>query len=241
MDVRKFFPSIDHAILQAQLSRKISDEATLALIDSILESGRGVLLDEADKQPFIDDDLVDMMRPKGLPIGNLTSQFWANVFLNPLDHFIKRTLRCKGYVRYVDDMQLFAHDKQILWEWKQQVETYLNRLRLHCHAGAHPRPVTEGFGFLGFRIFPEQRRLKQRKGIQYQQHLKSLLKQYGLGIIDEDKVLDSVMAWNNHAGYGNTIGLRKQIFSVLPSNIATLARTQYEGILARKQWQQRGQ
>lgn len=115
-------------------------------------------------------------------------------------------------MRYVDDMQLFADKKETLWEWKQQTELYLHKLRLHIHTGAHPRPVTEGFGFLGFQVFPNRRRLKQRKGIQYQHKLKILLEKYQSGVADVDNVLDSVMAWNNHVSYGNTLGLRKRCF-----------------------------
>ncbi len=65
---------------------------------------------------FPGDDLFAVQRLRGLPIGNLTSQFWANVYLNSFDHFVKRELRCGGYVRYVDDFLLFAEDKALLWQ-----------------------------------------------------------------------------------------------------------------------------
>jgi RNA-directed DNA polymerase len=103
-DLEQFFPSIDHAILRAQLARVIADRTVLWLIDQILASGAEV--HKADYAPrcFPGDDLFALARPRGLPIGNLTSQFWANVYLNPLDHFVKRELKCRGYVRYVDDL-----------------------------------------------------------------------------------------------------------------------------------------
>jgi hypothetical protein len=113
------------------------------------------------------DDLLAALRPRGLPIGNLTSQFWANCYLNPFDHFVKRELRCPGYVRYVDDMLLFGDDKRQLWEWKQAVVGRLARLRLTIHPAAQPRPVTEGIPFLGFIVFPERRRLKRRNGVNF--------------------------------------------------------------------------
>lgn len=121
-DVRQCFPSIDHAILRQTLARKITDDSVLWLIDRILESGRGVLSEEYTMVYFSGDDLCAVNRPRGLPIGNLTSQFWANVYLNPFDHFVKRTLRCQGYVRYGDDFLLFAADKATLWRWKQAVQ-----------------------------------------------------------------------------------------------------------------------
>jgi RNA-directed DNA polymerase len=227
LDIRKFFPCIDHAVLRGQLAKKIDDERLLSIIDRILESGADVLIDERESMDLPGHDPKGEIRPKGLPIGNLTSQFWANVYLNPLDHFIKRTLRCRGYVRYVDDMRLFGEDKQRLWEWKTEIECYLRQLRLLPHPGAHPRPVAEGFGFLGFQIFPDRRRIKKRKGIQYQRHLKGLLDGYKNGVVSKDSILDSVIAWNNHAGFGNTVGLRKKVFAALPSALADEARERY--------------
>ncbi len=226
LDIRKFFPSTDHGVLRSLLARKIQDEDTLWLIDLILASG-----DEVDDgySPvlFPGDDLIALTRPRGLPIGNLTSQFWANVYMNLLDHFIKRTLRCRGYVRYVDDLLIFADSKAMLWEWKKQIEDQLSQLRLTAHPGAHPRPVTEGIPFLGFRVFPDKRRLKRRKGIQYQQRLKAMVEAYQDNAQQEQALLDSVLAWNNHVSYGNTLGLRKAVFASLPEEIALAARSRY--------------
>ena len=104
-DVEQFFPSLDLAILRETLARKLADPDVLWLIDGILASGIGVLSEEYEMAWFPGDDLLAATRPRGLPIGNLTSQFWANCYLNPLDHFVKRDLRCGGYVRYVDDVR----------------------------------------------------------------------------------------------------------------------------------------
>ncbi len=95
-DVRQFFPSIDHAVLLDILSRKIGDHEVMWLVRQILESGLGVLRDEYDMVYFPGDDLFAVNRPRGLPIGNLTSQFWANCYMNPFDHFVQRQLRCSG-------------------------------------------------------------------------------------------------------------------------------------------------
>ena len=92
-DIRQFFPSVDHDVLRAVLARKIDDEQVLWLCAQILESGVGVLSEEYAMVYFPDDDLFAINRPRGLPIGNLTSQFWANCYMNPFDHFVKRRLR----------------------------------------------------------------------------------------------------------------------------------------------------
>lgn len=164
-DVRQFFPSIDHAILREALTEKIADARVLVLIDVILASGGDALRGEYDMVYFAGDDLLAAARPRGLPIGNLTSQFWANVYLNGFDHFVKRQLRAAGYVRYVDDFALFADDKVTLWEWRHAIVERLAGLRLTIHSGGHPRPSAEGIPLLGFVVFPERRRLKRRNAV----------------------------------------------------------------------------
>jgi hypothetical protein len=154
-------------------------------------------------------------RPRGLPIGNLTSQFWANVYLNPFDHFVKRELRCRGYVRYVDDFLLFSESKSTAWEWKAAITERLARYRLSLHAGIHPRPVTEGIGFLGFTIFPKRRRLKQRKGIHFRRRLKGLVAACEAGALPLEKLHASIQGWVNHVRYGDTLGLRRSILNRL--------------------------
>jgi hypothetical protein len=149
--------------------------AVLWLIDRILEGGKEVLSHEYDMVYFPGDDLFAINRSRGLPIGNLTSQFWANAYLNPFDHFVKRSLHCQGHVRYVDDMLLFTDEKKTLWQWKESVQERLAAVRLTIHSGAHPRPVTEGMPFLGFTLFPRRRRLKQRKGVYFQRKYRRLL------------------------------------------------------------------
>jgi hypothetical protein len=213
LDLRQFFPSIDYAILRATLARKIFDPEALWLIDRILESGAGVLSDAYDMVYFSGDDLLAALRPRGLPIGNLTSQFWANVYLNTFDHFVKRELRCQAYLRYVDDLLFFADDKAILWNWQPRIEERLANLRVTIHPGAPPRPVTEGIPFLGFVVYPQQRRLKQRKGIYFQRKLRDLRAAHQVGEIPLAKVSASVRGWINHVRYGNTTGLRKAILS----------------------------
>ena len=214
-DVQQFFPAIDHTNLRAELSRWVTDPGVLWLIDRILESGVGVLSEVYQMVYFSGDDLFAKIRPRGLPLGNLTSQFWANVVLNSFDHFAKRELGCKAYLRYVDDFVLFADNKDTLWAWKQAVVERLARLRLTIHPGAQPQPVAEGIPYLGFVVYPQKRRLKRRKGIHYQRKLCALLRAYQRGEIPLEDVSASVQGWANHAHYGNTVGLRKAVLGKL--------------------------
>jgi hypothetical protein len=120
----------------------------------------------------------------------------------------------------VDDFLLFADNKAILWGWKDKIEKKLASLRLTIHDGAHPIPVTEGFSFLGFRIFPQKRRLKRRKAIYYQRKLRTMYRDYAMGELSYEQLTASIQGWVNHAHYGNTVGLRKSMLGrlILPSN-----------------------
>jgi retron-type reverse transcriptase len=214
-DICQFFPSIDHEQLSIILAKKISDERIMWLCHQILKSGCGVLAEEYEMVYFPGDDLFAALRPRGLPIGNLTSQFWANVYLNGFDHFIQRELRCPAYLRYVDDFLLFGNNKGLFWQWREQIEKKLAHLRLILHKGTQPRSVTEGVPFLGFIIFPQRRRLKRRKGIHYRRRLNHLLSMAYDGQITTQQLNSSILGWVNHVRYGNTIGLRKAVLGAM--------------------------
>ena len=99
----------------------------------------------------------------GLPIGNLTSQFLANVYLNELDQFVKHQLRAKRYLRYVDDFVLVHHDREQLVAWQVQIETFLRtRLRLELKADVRLRPLSEGIDFLGYIVRPAYTLVRRR-------------------------------------------------------------------------------
>ena len=214
LDIRQFFPSIDHVVLEKEISRLIRDKKVLWLFKQIMKSGVGVLSEEYQMNYFEGDDLFALNRPRGLPIGNLTSQFWANVYLNGFDHFIKRDLKAKAYLRYVDDFLLFSNNKKELWLWKSELIEKLNILRLTIHTDkAHIFPTQKGIPFLGFRIYPEYRLLKARKANQYRRHLKSLNKKNKTGEMEREKVLSSMQGWVNHVRYGDTWGLRDAILN----------------------------
>jgi retron-type reverse transcriptase len=211
-DIVQFFPAVDHTILRNILFRRISDAQARWLIDQILESGAGVLAQEYDMVYFPGDDLLAAIRPRGLPIGNLTSQFWANCYLNELDQFIKRELKCPAYLRYVDDFLLFGHSKQQLWDWKAAINTFLPRLRLTMHqASSTVYPVANGIPFLGFVTYPTHRLLKRRNGLAFRRRFKAQLRQLAAGQLDYAGVTASVRGWLAHASHGQTYGLRRAL------------------------------
>jgi retron-type reverse transcriptase len=208
-DLARFFPSIDHEILRETLKAMLPDESALWLVDRILASGQGVLAGEYEMVYFPEDDLLAANRPRGLPIGNLTSQLWANCYLNPFDHFVRRELGCTAYLRYVDDFLLFGNEKGELMQWRNAIAARLEKLRLTIHIGsAHPRPVVNGIPFLGFVIFPDHRRVKQRKSFAYRRKLWHLIRSGS-----RQTIRDSVQGWINHVRYADTFHLRETLLS----------------------------
>jgi RNA-directed DNA polymerase len=211
-DVRKFFPAIDHAILRTEFSRLIRDDNLLWLSNRILSSGEGVLTEEYTMAWFAGDDLLAAQRPRGLPIGNLTSQFWANIYLNSLDHFVKRTLKANAYLRYVDDFLLFSDDWDELISWRASIIKHLASLRLVLHEkSARVYPTVSGIPFLGFRIFPEYRRVKRRKVINYRRKLRLLLGEYASGGFSYPQLDANIQGWINHVRQADSWGLRRDI------------------------------
>jgi len=213
-DIRRFFPSIDHAILLDILSYRIADPDVLELCARILRSGEGILSNEYEIVYFPGDDLFAANRPRGLPIGNLTSQFWANVYLDRLDQFVKRTLRCRAYLRFMDDFLLFAEDKPTLHAWRAEIADFLVNLRLVLHPKKSVVfPVKNGVDFVGFRVFPTHVRLRRSSVRRFTRRLRRLREAYLAGQMAFEEVNTSIRSWVAHAAYANSYNLRRRLLS----------------------------
>ncbi|MBD2596523.1 RNA-directed DNA polymerase [Nostoc spongiaeforme FACHB-130] len=213
-DIRKYFPTIDHIILKELIRRKIKCSDTLWLIDT--------LIDNSNEQETVidyfpgDDLLTPVNRKKGLQIGNLTSQFFANIYLNGFDHFVKEQLKISKYVRYVDDFALFSDQRELLADARLAVEEYLTKLRLNIHPVKSQLFETKvGTSFLGFRIFAEKIRVRNSNLHQARRRLKRLQTDYAQGRIQLEKVNQSIQSWFAHLEHGDTWQLRQQIFTLL--------------------------
>lgn len=212
MDVRQYFPSIDHGLLKEKLRRRIRDLRVLDLLDRIIDGApRG------DSEPcyFPGDNLfTPFERRAGIPIGNLTSQFFANLYLDDLDHDIKQVLRVRPYLRYVDDMVVLDNDKARLADIRAAVRERLaaDRLRLHPRK-AHVTRAADGLNLLGYVVYPNRRRLRNDNGHRFARRLRAMAKAYRTGRLDRDKVLASTQSWIGHAQHADTEGLRRVIFS----------------------------
>lgn len=213
-DIKKYFPSIDHIILKQLIRRKIKCRDTLWLIDAIIDNSNE---QEAVIEYFSGDDLLTpVTRRRGLPIGNLTSQFFANIYLNGFDHFVKEQLKMRKYVRYVDDFALFSNDWQFLADARLAIEEYLAKLRLQIHPIKSQLFETKiGASFLGFRIFPDRIRVRNNNLHRARRRLRKLQKDYIYGIISREKVNQSIQSWFAHLDHGDTWQLKQQIFTTL--------------------------
>ncbi len=211
-DIVKFFPSVDHEIMLARLSRVVADPVLLRLIGRIIDSGAGIHADDVTPHWFPGDQLLDAARPKGLPIGNLTSQFFANVLLDPVDHFIKEVLRVPGYVRYADDLLLFGETKEELWHVRDALQQRLseNRLRLHKNK-THVRPSSSGVLFLGLRVWPDEIRLSQQAIKRFNRRRRRMQYEFSTGQINCQTVQDSIRCWSAWAEQANASQIRKTL------------------------------
>ncbi|RCJ18469.1 RNA-dependent DNA polymerase [Nostoc minutum NIES-26] len=213
-DIKKYFPSIDHITLKQLIRRKIKCSDTLWLIETIINNSneQEIVIDYFPG----DNLLVPVTRKKGLPIGNLTSQFFANIYLNGFDHFIKEQLKISKYVRYVDDFALFSDDKELLADARLKIEAYLGELRLKIHPVKSQLFETRiGATFLGFRVFSDRIRVRNTNLHHARRRLKRLQIDYAQGRLELKQVTQSIKSWVAHLEHGDTWQLRQQIFTSL--------------------------
>ena len=210
-DIQKYFPSIDHEILKALIRRRIKCPDTLWLID--------IIIDASNEQPPVieyfpgDDLLTPVQRRRGLPIGNLTSQFFANLYLNPFDHFAKRQLQLKHYLRYVDDFAAFSDDRHELAEARVAMEDYLTTLRLKMHPiKSQLFETRHGANFVGFRVLPDRIRVRNDNLQRARKRMKWLQREYAIGNITLRPLVQRLRSWEAHLLHGDTYRLRRKVF-----------------------------
>ncbi|MGH9838254.1 MAG: reverse transcriptase domain-containing protein [Blastocatellia bacterium] len=196
-DVRKYFASIEHAALKSLLRRMLKDDRTLALLDRI-----------------IDHPLPGSPPGRGLPIGNLTSQYFANLYLGELDHFVKERLGIEGYERYMDDGLIFGDDKPSLHRTLAAVRTFLDeRLKLELkEETVRIAPVSAGISFLGSRVFPGMIRLGGGNWRRFRRAVREREAAYLAGEIDERTLARSVSSMTGHLMHADTLAARRRFF-----------------------------
>jgi retron-type reverse transcriptase len=210
-DIRQYFPSIDHRLLRGQLQALIACPGTLWLLDCILANGA---IDGAAIDAFPGDTLLTPLeRPRGLPIGNLTSQFLANLHLDGLDHQLSSLSGVRVSLRYVDDLALFADRPEPLLQSLNVLQSELSALRLRLH----PRktrllPTARGASFVGFRVIGGRIRLRNHSLLRIRKGLRRCQKAILQRRCSVARARSSALSWNAHLAHGHTLRLRQRLF-----------------------------
>lgn len=209
-DVRKYFPSMDHEILKDLLARVVKCQQTLELAARIIDGSN----EQEEAVAYFPGDTLftPFERRRGLPIGNQTSQFFSNVYLNPLDQYVQRELRPALYLRYVDDLVLFGDSKEELGESRARIADFLGELRLRPHAGkSRVYRCGDGVTFLGWRLFPGSARLPRPNVVRMRRRLRAMARAFHAAQLDGKGVRARLQAWIGHAGFGDTVRLRGEL------------------------------
>jgi len=192
-DIYHYFPSIDHAILLDMLKEIIKDEKVIWLMSKLLEN-------------------FSTSPGKGMPLGNYTSQFLANVYLNKFDYFVKHGLRIKYYMRYVDDFVIFHQEKRVLGQYQKEIQEYLHGLALKLHPQKSKiLPLRNGVAFLGYRIFHQYMLLRKSNLRRFKRSFEKTAEQYMQGEMTTQQLKGKIQGWQGYAQWANTHNFRKKI------------------------------
>lgn len=191
-DIKHYFQEINHNILIKIIRRKIKDEKVIWLVDKILSVNK---------------------KTKGMPIGNLTSQFFANLYLNELDQFVKHKLKAKYYVRYVDDFIILYESKKQLEEWKTEINNFLKeKLKIELHPSkSNVLKLSSGINFLGFRVFFYHKLIRKSNLKNFDKKFNNLRILFDEEIIGREKALVSLEGWLAYCSNANTHKYRKHL------------------------------
>jgi hypothetical protein len=197
-DISKYFYRIQHSVLKEQYRKLIKDKDVIWLLDLIVDSTDG---------------------DEGIPIGNLTSQYFALLYLSEFDHFVKESLRIKYYIRYMDDFLLIHPDKEYLKCCLRVIKKYLDeKLKLELNSKTNIFPLRNGVDFLWFHTYITKtgkiiRKLRQDSKRRMKHKMKFFVKAYKNGWRSMKEIKPVIASWTGHAKHGNTYQLRKKIFS----------------------------
>ena len=199
-DISKYFSSINHDVLKKAVRRKISDIRLLNLLDEII---------------------VSASYGKGVPIGNLTSQLFANIYLNQLDEYVKYTLGVKYYLRYMDDFIILHESKEHLHEIKDKIRNFLASLFLTTHpTKTSIFPVSTGVDFLCYRIFVTHRLARKSTVKRFIRNAKGQIRNYEKGFVSYEKMIEFCNSWTAYLSHGNTYLLKNSLYNRYFKNVA---------------------
>jgi len=191
-DIKKFFETVDHGILLNILGKRVKDRDATRLLEEVVES--------------FTSEHSTLFERKGLPIGNLTSQLFANVYLNEFDQFMKHRLKIKNYIRYTDDFVIVSDNRLFL---ENLVEPIRKFLRDELALDLHPRKVIIrklrwGIDFLGYIVFPRHRLLRIKTKRRIWRKLRKRVCEYRNGVITKRTLEQSLQSYLGVLSHANT-------------------------------------
>ena len=194
MDIRRFFDSVDHKILKQLIAKRVKDQRVLNLVDIVIDS-------------FTSSEVA--RSAVGLPLGNVTSQLFANIYLHELDNFVKQTLQQKHYLRYCDDFVIVASQRAQLEALIQPIQTFLQeRLRLTLHPKKIIlRELRQGIDYLGYVLFLKHRLLRTRTKRRMTRRLQKRYADYLSQRIDREQMDQSLQSYLGILAHANTYRL----------------------------------
>ena len=219
LDIAKYFYRIDHEVLMDILRKKIADEDLLHVLSVIInceDTNFGLPLG-ADIGDVAFDELLGEV---GLPIGNLTSQMFANLYLNELDQFCKHKLHLHYYIRYMDDFVILSPDKEQLRNWLARIEQFLREeLKLEFNPKTTMLAAKNGIDFVGYKHRATHRKVRKDSI----KRIKRTIKKCESGKITKEQLQKSIQSWTGHAGHADSYNLRKKIETLAEAAIEKAA------------------
>lgn len=203
-DISKFFASVNHKILLKILSRRVTDNDFLELLLKIIDS-------------FYSDKTVDLNDKKGIPIGNLTSQFFSNIYLNELDRFVKHKLKIKYYLRYADDFAFISKDRDYLLKLIKIVEEFLAK---ELDLELHPKKIiirkfSSGVDFLGYIIFPKYILPRTKTKKRLIRKIKEKVDLYKAGKISSESLNQTIQSYYGFLSHSNSYKFKQELQNLI--------------------------
>lgn len=230
MDISKYFYRVDHEILMEILGHRIKDNSLLNLLRKIINSEDMHFGLPLGKEPD-EVDTADRLSDKGMPIGNLTSQMFANIYLNEVDQYAKHELGLHYYIRYMDDIIILHHDKRYLAEVKEIIAVFLDeKLRLNLNQKTAIRPCSTGIDFVGYRIWATHRKLKKKSAVKIKRSMKRYVCKVEAGEESREKMNRAIASYRGVLQHCDSYGLRQSLNNLFRKNSAGIEekRTEWE-------------
>lgn len=211
LDISKYFYRVDHLVLLDILSRRIKDPRLIQLLSEIINSEdtrfglpAGLSPEECTEDMWLAD--------VGMPIGNLTSQLFANLYLNELDQLCKHELHVHYYIRYMDDVIILLDDKRELARLKTIIEDFLNSvLHLDLNKKTAIRPCSLGVDFVGYHIWATHRKLKKQTARRMIRNVKRMCEQMAAGTLSREEFERTAASYNGVLQHCNSYGLKQKL------------------------------